>query len=219
MKTVIIGGHRIAYYLARMMISKGSHVYLINKDPDVCRELARRLSAIVIQGDGSKKEILDQIELSPEDIVVVLTNTDKDNLIISQMVRKYYGVEKIVTMVNDPDNVEIFRKLGVKAAISPTNLLITTIQSLLFSEEIENLLLMEEGKVVLLRLEIPETSPSAYKSLKEIPLPSESILGGIVRKDDFIIPRGDTQLLPGDRIFVICEPSVQTRVIKILVGE
>lgn len=122
MKIVIIGGYRIAYHLARTMISKGFHVYLINRDPDVCRELAHRLSAVVIQGDGSKKEVLDQIDFSPDDIVVILTNTDRDSLIISQMVRKYYGVERIVTMVNDPDNIDVFHALGVKAAVSPTNL-------------------------------------------------------------------------------------------------
>ncbi len=219
MKIVVIGGYRIAYHLAKMMISKGFHVYLVNRDPDVCRDLARRLSAVVIHGDGSKKEVLDQIDLSADDIVVILTNTDRDSLMISQMVRKYYGVEKIVTMVNDPDNVEIFQKLGVKAAVSPTNLLTRTIQSMLFTEEVEDLFLVEEGKVVFLKLEIPETSPAAYKSLKEVQLPSESVLGGIVRNNVFVIPRGDTQILPGDKIFVICEPAVQTQIIKLLVGE
>lgn len=219
MKIVIIGGYRIAYHLARSMISKGYHVYIVNRDPQVCQELAKKLSAIIINGDGSKKNILDQIEFSPNDIVVILTNTDRDSLIISQMIKKYYHVERIVTLVNDPENIDIFNRLGVKVAISPTSLLSQTIQSLLLVEEMEEFFPVEEGKLVFLRLEIPETSPSAGKKLRDINLPNECVIGGILRQNNVVIPRGETELLPGDRVFIICEPKVQTQVIKHIVGE
>jgi trk system potassium uptake protein TrkA len=201
------------------MISKGYHVYIINKDPQVCEELARKFSAVIINGDGSKKNVLDQIEFSPDDIVVILTNTDRDSLIISQMIRKYYGVERIVTLVNDPENIEVFNRLGVRVAVSPAALLGQTIQNLLSAQEMEDFFPVEEGKLVFLRLEIPDNSPSVNKKLKEIDLPNECIIGGILRNNDVLIPRGETELLAQDRVFIICEPKVQTRVIKTLVGE
>ncbi|WP_041077283.1 NAD-binding protein [Thermotoga caldifontis] len=219
MKVVIIGGHKIAYYLARMMISKGYHVYIVNKDPRACEQLAKSLSAVVILGDGSKKNVLEQLRLSSEDLVVILTNTDRDNLIISQMVRHYYGVERIVTLVNDPEDIEIFHRLGVKAAVSPTNILLQTIQGLLLVDEIEEFSMVEEGRLVFLRLEIPETSPSAHKKLKEIPLPNSCVIGAIIRNNTVVIPRGEVELLPEDRVMVLCEPSVQSQVIHLLVGE
>lgn len=219
MKIVIIGGYRIAYHLARSMISKGYHVYIVNKDPQVCQELAKKLSAVIINGDGSKKNILDQIEFSSDDIVVILTNTDRDSLIISQMIKKYYGVERIVTLVNDPENIDVFNRLGVRVAVSPTALLSRTIQGLLLVEEMEEFFPVEEGKLVFLRIEIPDSSPSVGKRLKEINLPNECIIGGILRQNNVVIPRGETELLPRDRVFVICEPSIQTQVIRSLVGE
>ncbi|MEJ5229066.1 MAG: NAD-binding protein [Pseudothermotoga sp.] len=216
---MIIGGYRIAYHLARSMISKGYHVYIVNKDPQVCQELAKKLSAVIINGDGSKKNILDQIEFSSDDIVVILTNTDRDSLIISQMIKKYYGVERIVTLVNDPENIDVFNRLGVRVAVSPTALLSRTIQGLLLVEEMEEFFPVEEGKLVFLRIEIPDSSPSVGKRLKEINLPNECIIGGILRQNNVVIPRGETELLPRDRVFVICEPSIQTQVIRSLVGE
>ncbi len=219
MKIVIIGGYRIAYHLARSMISKGYHVYIVNKDPQVCQELAKKLSAVIINGDGSRKNILDQIEFSQDDIVVILTNTDRDSLIISQMIKKYYGIERIVTLVNDPENIEIFNRLGVRVAVSPTSLLSQTIQGLLLVEEMEEFFPVEEGKLVFLKLEIPDSSPSIGKKLKEINLPNECIIGGILRQNNVVIPRGETELLPKDRVFIICEPNVQTQVIRSLVGE
>lgn len=219
MKIVIIGGHKIAYYLARMMISKGYHVYIVNKDPRVCEDLAKSLSAVVIMGDGSKKSVLDQLNLTEDDLVVILTNTDRDNLIISQMVKHYYRVERIVTLVNDPEDIEIFHRLGVKAAVSPTNLLLQTIQGLLLVDEIEEFSPVEEGRLVFLRLEIPETSPSVHKKLKDIPLPNNCVIGAIIRDNLVVIPRGETKLLPQDRVMVLCEPTIQSQVIKLLVGD
>jgi len=218
LKIVIIGGQRIAYHLTRSMISKGYRVYVVNKNASFCEELAKRFSAVVIHGDGSKKKVLDQIEFMKNDIVVVLTNRDKDNLIISQMIRRYYGVERVVTLANDPDNIEIFDRLGIHVAVSPTILLAQTIQNLLFVDEMLQFFPMEEGKLAFLRLEIPPTSPSAGKKLKEIVLPEDSVIGGIIRGNDFLIPRGDTSLQPQDRVFVICDPKVQTRVVEALVG-
>ncbi|MCX7813645.1 MAG: NAD-binding protein [Pseudothermotoga sp.] len=219
MKLVIIGGHRIAYYLARMMISKGYHVYIVNKDPRTCENLAKSLSAVVVMGDASKKNVLDQLGLTEEDLVVILTDTDRDNLIISQMVKHYYGVERIVTLVNDPEDIEIFRRLGVKAAVSPTNFLLQTIQGLLLVDEMEEFSLVEEGRLVFLRLEIPESSPSAGKKLKDLQLPNNCVIGAILRNDLIVIPRGETEILPRDRVMVLCEPAIQSQVISKLVGD
>jgi trk system potassium uptake protein TrkA len=135
------------------------------------------------------------------------------------MIRKYYGVERIVTLVNDPENIEVFNRLGVRVAVSPAALLGQTIQNLLSAQEMEDFFPVEEGKLVFLRLEIPDNSPSVNKKLKEIDLPNECIIGGILRNNDVLIPRGETELLAQDRVFIICEPKVQTRVIKTLVGE
>ncbi len=218
MKVIIVGGGKTSYYLARSIIEKGYKVVVINKDEAFCKELAMKLKALVINGDGSKKNILEQAEPMRDDIVVVLTPRDHDNLIIAQLAKKIFGVERVVALVNDPENVEIFKNLGIGTVVNLTSLINQTLETMMFAEEIEQHIPLEEEKLVFLRFEIPPTSKAAGRALKDIPLPPESIVAAVVRGKDVMIPRGDTTIEVGDRVFVLCSPKVQSRVSDILLG-
>ncbi len=218
MKVTIVGGKKVAYYLARSIINKGYKVVVINKDESFCKELARKLKALVINGDGSKLNVLEQAELMRDDIVVILTPRDHDNLITAHLAKKMFGVERIVSLVNDPENVEIFKELGISTVVNLTSLLNKTLETLMFAEEIEQQIEIEEEKLVFLKFEIQKTSPVVGKAIKELPLPSESIIAAITRENDVIIPRGDTVIKEGDRLFVMCAPKVQTKVSEIILG-
>ncbi|MFP4460981.1 MAG: potassium channel family protein, partial [Thermotogota bacterium] len=123
MKIILAGGRRITYNLAKMLISKGSNVVVINKDKKHCEELSREIKALVINGDASKIEILQRAEIFENDIILALTPQDEDNLIISQLCIKVLNVTNVYTLVNDPENVEVFNRLGIKNVISMTEML------------------------------------------------------------------------------------------------
>ena len=127
MKVVIVGGGKVSYYLARSIISKGYRVVVINKDEKFCKEMAMKLKALVINGDGSKLAVLAQAELMRDDILVVLTPRDHDNLIIAHLAKKMFGLERIVCLVNDPENVDIFKELGVPNVVNLTSLINQTL--------------------------------------------------------------------------------------------
>jgi len=217
MKVVIIGGEKTAYYLARSLISKGYRVMIINKDPVFCQELAKKLKAIVINGDGSRRYILEEAELMRNDVVVILTPRDHDNLIISQLAKNLFGVERIVSLVNDPENVEIFQKLGINVVLNLTSMITTTIENLMFPEEMEKRFPVEKG-ISFLTLEITNDSPSLGKKLKDITLPEESIVGAILRGGVLVVPRGETEIRLGDKLFIITSPDVKKDVVRVLVG-
>ena len=218
MKVVIVGGGKVSYYLAKSIIEKGYKVVVINKDEKFCKEMAMKLKALVINGDGTKLNILSQAELLKEDIVVILTPRDHDNLMTAHLVRKFFGVERIVSLVNDPENVDIFKELGINAVVNLTLLINQTLETMMFADEIEQHIPIEEEKLVFLKFELPADSPVKDKALKDIKLPPESIVSAIIRENDVIIPRGDTVLKEGDRVFVMCSPRVQTRVTELLLG-
>jgi len=217
-KVVIVGGGKVSYYLAKSIIEKGYKVVVINKDEKFCKEMAMKLKALVINGDGTKLNILSQAELLREDIVVVLTPRDHDNLMTAHLVRKFFGVDRIVSLVNDPENVEIFKKLGINTVVNLTLLINQTLEAMMFAEEIEQQIPIEEEKLVFLKFELPADSPVKDKALKDIELPPDSIVSAIIRRNDVIIPRGDTILKEGDRVFVMCSPKVQTKVTELLLG-
>jgi len=218
MKIILAGGRRITYYLAKTLLSKGMNIVIINDDKAYCEELAGELKALVINGDASILDTLDKAEIFPNDTVVVLTPKDQDNLIISQLSQKVLGVSKVFTLVNDPENVEIFKKLGLNNVISMTEILSGIIEQRVSTHQISNIMSFEEGKVLVLQLEIREDSPSINIALKDLGLPRGAIVGTITREDKLIVPYGDTPLQENDRLLVMCLPSVQSETIRKLTG-
>ncbi|PLV59827.1 TrkA family potassium uptake protein [Thermotoga sp. KOL6] len=217
MKIIIIGGETTAYYLARSMSFRRYGVVIINKDKDLCEEFAKRLKATVIHGDGSQKEVLRDAEISKSDVVVVLTPRDDVNLFISQLVMKEFGVRRVVSLVNDPGNIEIFKKLGITTVLNLTTLITNTIEALIFPEEFSSIIPLEQG-IEFLNVTIDENNPIVGRMLKNLNLPRESIVAAIVRGGVLVVPRGDTEILPGDKLYVITNSATKEEVENILLG-
>ena len=93
------------------------------------------------------------------------------------------------------------------------------VENLLFGKELEEFLSLEEGKLAFLKIEIPENSKVIGKKLKDIGLPHDCVVGGILRKGEVIIPHGDTILDIGDILFIVAVPTVQTEIANLLTGE
>ncbi len=218
MKIVLIGGEKIAYHLARRFLSKGYQVMVVNKKEKFCEEIAKKLRALVIRGDGSRRYVLEQLELDRTDLFVALTPNDQDNLVACLTAARVYGIERPVALVNDPDNKATFQMMGVKNVVSPTEILGSALEDSLFREQITNLLPSSE-KISILRIEMTDKSPATGQAVKNLPLPKESVIGAIIRENEVIIPRGDNVIEEGDILLVLSNPKVQSSVFEVLLGE
>src|SRR6056297_1243577 len=218
MKIILAGGRRITYNLAKLLISKGSNVVVINKDQKYCEELSRNIKALIIHGDASRIEILQRAEIFVNDIILALTPQDEDNLIISQLCKRVLKVMNVYTLVNDPENVEVFTQLGIRNVISMTEMLSSLIEQRV-SSKLTNIMSFEKGKGLVLQLTIEEDFPANGIMLKNLGLPKGSIVGAITRDEELIVPHGETVLKPGDRLAIMCKPSVQTETVKIISGK
>ncbi len=219
MQIMLIGGGKLIYHLAKNLISKGHFVIIVNKDRNYSKEIARKLKATIIYGDGSDPEILEDAGIYKTDVLVALTGKDHENLFICMMAQKYFGVERTTALVNDPDNEFLFSELGVTSIFNITDLLGSLIEQNVVYEDISNLLTLEGGKLSVTQYIIPDDAPAAGKTLKEIDLPLSIVLGGIIRDGDIVIPRGSTVIKSGDKILIISLPEEQAMAIKILGGE
>ncbi|HCZ06256.1 MAG: trk/ktr system potassium uptake protein [Thermotogota bacterium] len=219
MKVIVIGGERLAYHFAKLLIAKGYRVTLINKDPEFCKELSKKLRIPVIHGDGSKRQILEEAEVMPNDVLVALTPKDQDNLVITMLAKEIFGTRRVVARVNDPENKEVFQALGI-TSVSPTELIAEVVSQLTIADDIKSYFpISKEAELTVLEIAVDESSPVVNKKLKDIELPHESIVGAILRQGSVIIPRGETSILKDDRLFVFCHSRVQSEVLKTITGE
>lgn len=218
MKVLIVGGGKTLYFLCRTFLAKGHEVTVINRDADDCVRIARSLKVTVVCGDGSDQTILEEAGAHGADAVLAITPNDQDNLAICQLAALQYEVPRAVALVNDPDNEEVFRKLGV-GAFSTTRIIASLIEQRTALDEITNLVPVGEGKVNITEVRLPSDSPVAGKSLRDLSLPAHSLIAVILRNGEALVPRGDTQLQVGDCVVLITLPANHGPALKAITGE
>ena len=218
MQVLLIGGFDIARTLAGSLLKRKYQVTAIHPDYDCCKQLADIKGLQVIHGDGAKPFILEEAGARRTDIAIALTDSDADNLVICELCKKRFGVTKTVSVIKNAENTAFFRQMGVDAVVCATNTITGIIEQLAFVHDMTALVPVGDGRVSIAEVSIPEGAPAANKKLWEISLPREVIVGCILRKDQTLIPRGDTRILAGDSLVLLSSAHQETDAIRALTG-
>ena len=219
MKIILIGGNKLAYFLAKQFASKNYYTTIINADLEEATILSRSLKATVIHGQGSDPTTLGEAGALQADVVLSLTTHDEDNLIACQIAQKEYGVPRTIALVNDPENQQIFEKLGITVAFSATQIIASLIEQQTASSDIQNLLPIAEGKVNVTEIALEQDNPVVGKTIDEVQLPNGTLIACILRQGEVIVPSGENSLQALDRLVVIGQPESYGQLMRLLCSE
>ena len=200
---LLVGGRSKAKSLAQSLLKKGYRATVINKDLPDCEKLAENEKLIVIHGDGTKPYVREDAGAGRMDLVIALTRRDEDNLVVCELCKKKFRVHKTLSLLSDHQKTDFFYKMGVDSVVCAISAVTSIIEQQAFMEEMAKAIPIGEGRVQLLEVPITETDPAAQKQVWEINLPKEVIIGCILRRDQTLIPRGDTRILAGDILVLI----------------
>lgn len=200
---LLVGGRSKARSLAQSLLKKGYRVTVINKDLTDCERIAENEKLTVIHGDGTKPYVLEDAGAGNMEIAIALTPRDEDNLVVCELCKKKFRVSKTLSLLSDPQKTDFFYKMGVDSVVCAISAVTSIIEQQAFMEEMAKAIPIGEGRVQLLEVPITETDPAAQKQVWEINLPKEVIIGCILRRDQTLIPRGDTRILAGDILVLI----------------
>ncbi|MBW7573855.1 potassium channel family protein [Caproiciproducens faecalis] len=203
MESIIIGGGKIGYNLLKTLKERGYQVTLVERDRDICARIADELDADVICGDGTDLEVLDDAGIAEAEIVAAVTGTDEENLVICQIAKISFHIQKTIARVNNPKNIEMFKALGVDRIVCSTEVIANLIESELDREEYRIIQTFERGSMLLVELDIGHSHPWCSMVVKDLRLPQECVITSIVREEKVIYPRGDTQIHEGDKVLFI----------------
>lgn len=221
MRVILIGGGETIetiYFLSRLFARRGYRVTIVNPHPDEARMLSRQVKATVIVGDGSDPAVLEEAGARRADVVLSLTPQDPDNLVACQVAQRLYSVPRTMALVNDPDNEQVFRQLGITEVFSATRVIGSLIEGQTVFDEITHLFPAAEGQLHVSELVLDEEAPAAGKSLAELDLPQDSLVAAIIRDGQVIVPRGQDRLQVADRLILIAVPENQEQVFRLLAG-
>ena len=207
MKIMIVGGGKVGYYMAKTLMDHNHQPMIVEKDLKLCTQIANDLDIPVTHGDGSTVEYLEAAGCSQCDALVAVTGRDEVNLITCQIAKKMFHVGKTVARVNNHKNTEVLRRLGVDIAVSSTANLARILEREVETAAIQQVLNLAGGTATVFELQIPEGFKYHGNTLAEIPISELAVIIAITREGELIIPRGNTQILVGDKILCVARDT------------
>ena len=200
----IMGGGRTGYYLAQILEQKRPElqIKIIEKDLMRARQISAKLKhSLVIQGDGSDYQLLQEESIGSSDLFVAVTDDDKINVLCS-LIASNLGVKKAICQVKRTDIMPLVEQIGIDTILSPRMLTAGVILKYLRRGDIISVTVFGDDRAEMLELLAQPGSSAVNKELRHIRFPSGSVIGAVMRDDKVIIPDGNFQIKAHDRLMV-----------------
>jgi trk system potassium uptake protein TrkA len=219
MYVIIAGGGKVGSNVARSLVAMDHEVTLVEQRRDRFVQLEGGFGHNVMLGDATEIAVLERAGIArPPDIVLAVTGDDEDNLIISQIAREGYGVEKVIARVNDPRNQETFDLLGITRTVCATSGLLGLVEHEVPEHGLVRLLELRREGLEVVEVQVLDDSPAAGKRVSGLSLPEGSRLVSVMRDGTAEIAVGETVIHPGDQVVAILKPGAEDSLRRALVG-
>jgi len=206
---IIAGAGKVGWNLARELIEKGHEVTLLENDRRRYLVVEQELEHAVQYGDASELWVLERAGIQRADLVIAVTGDDEDNILICQMARDKYDVERIVARVNNPRNLDHFKELGIEPAVSATDLILRLIEHEVPQYGLVHLLDLAGDRLEIIELIVHEESPVAGNRVGDVDMPDGSLIISVLREGGGFVPQGDTVIEAGDEVLVVLDPGLE----------
>ena len=207
MKSIIIGGGKVGYYLLKTLKGKNYEVVMIERNRSICESLAEDIDAEIICGDGTDIDVLRDAGIYDAEIVAAVTGSDEENLVICQIAKSTFDITKTIARVNNPKNMTMFKALGVDKTVCSTAVIANLIEYEFDRDRFKIIQTFERGAMILVEICIDRDSIWRDQYIKDLELPGECVVTSILRNEKAIYPRGNTQILQEDNILVLTNDS------------
>jgi trk system potassium uptake protein TrkA len=209
---IIAGAGKVGWNLARELLEKGHEVTCVEQDRRRYLTVEQELEHAVQYGDATELWVLERAGIQRADLVIAVTGDDEDNILICQVAKEKFGVQRIVARVNNPRNLQHFRLLGVQPAVSATDLILRLIEHEVPEYGLIQLLALEEEHLEIIEVEVAEGSPAAGRRVQDVALPDGSLIISVLRGGAGFVPKADSAIEAGDQVLLILDPGLESEI-------
>lgn len=204
---MILGGSKVGFKTARDLCANKFNVKLIEKDKEKAFDLADELpNALVINGDGSNVELLEEESLESMDAFIAVTGNSETN-IMSCLVAKSKFIKKTIALVENMDYFQLSHSIGIDTLINKKLLAANHIFRHIRKGEVVALMRLNNLNAEILEFVVKKGSKVTGATIRDLDFPKNATIGGVVRDGEGIIALGGFQIKAGDRVVVCCLPS------------
>jgi trk system potassium uptake protein TrkA len=211
---LIVGAGKVGWNLARELIDKGNEITVIEASRRRYETVEEELEHAIQYGDGTELWVLERAGIARADLVIAVTGDDEDNILICQMATEKYGVESVVARCNNPRNLQHFELLGIKSAVSATDLILRLIEHEVPKYGLVHLLDLKEERLEIIEMEVAEGSSAAGSTVQDLRLPDGSLVISILRDGAGFVPAGDSVIHAGDEVLVVLDIRLEDDVTR-----
>lgn len=218
MFVVIAGGGRTGAQLASLLVNLNHRVHLIEQRSDVLDRIHHELpTEVIYQGDPTNPVILESAGIREAQVLAACTTSDADNLVLCYMARERYGVGRTIARINNPRSAWFFdAKFHVDVALNQADLMAKLIAEEMSLGDMMTLLKLRKGAVALVEEKIAPGAEADGQLVRDLKLPEDCTLAAVIRKEDVIAVRGDTELHAGDEVLAVINTDQRAALAKLL---
>ena len=211
--SMIIGGGKSTYYLAKLLMNMGIEVKIIESNRQKCEELSILLpKAIIINGDGTDEELLKEEGIETAESFVPLTGIDEENVMLTLYARKV-SKAKVITKINRMTFKTVLNDLDLGSVIYPRYITSEAIVAYVRAKrasrgsDIETLYHIFDSKAEAIEFRIREESSVTDVCLANLSLKKNLLIAFINRNGKIIIPSGNDCIRVGDTVTIVTTHS------------
>jgi trk system potassium uptake protein len=220
MYVIVAGAGKVGWNLARELLEKEHEVTVIEADRRRYLTVEQELEHAVHYGDATELWVLERAGINRADLVVAVTGDDEDNLLICQVAKEKYVVDRIIARCNNPRNLEHFKLLGIQPAVSATDLILRLIEHEVPRYGLVHLLDLPEERLEIIELVVSEGAPAAGREVRDLDLPEGSLVVAVLRSEGGgFVPKADTMIEAGDEVLLVLDPGLEDAITQHFVTE
>ena len=219
MFVIVAGGGKVGSNVARSLVASGHEVTLIEQRPFRFEKLEDEFEHRAIRGDATELYVLERAGIErPPDVVVAVTGDDEDNIVIGQVARERYGVEKVIARVNNPTNQEIFDFLDISPTVSAVSSVMAMIEHEVPEHGLVHLLELRKEDLEIVEVQVDQNSPCVGKSVEELRLPDGATVIAVMREGKAEGPEKAKKLAAGDQVLAVLRRGKEDELRELLLS-
>ena len=199
-RVVVIGGGNVGLSVARALETRPERVRakVIEKDRAIAEVAADALEkTIVLNGDGLDRALLREANIERADAALCVTDDDKTNL-LAAVRAKANGAEMAIVLLNDPTLVPLLGPLDIDAYINPRATTVSSILRHVRQGRVRGVYSVGDAEAEVIEAQVMSTSQMAGRMVRDIDFPEGVRIAGLLKRDQFVRPRGETRIEEGD---------------------
>ena len=207
MYVIVAGAGKVGLNLTRELIGQGHEVTLIENRREQYLAAEQLLEHNVLYGDASEIWVLERAGIERADMVIAVTGDDEDNILICQVAKEKYGIDRIIARVNNPSNRAHFDLLNIKPVVSATELILRLLEHEVPHHNLVHLLDLEEEEIEIIEIRLGSKSPVVGRTVGELNTPDNTLVIAIIRDGRGVVPNASTVFEEGDDVLAVLDPD------------